>query len=190
MEVNFLNQKPCIPLWPGVFQFDTFLSVVLRKLVCISAFGPSLCSSSSLLTWFIHLAFSLCFLFAIFLSRVVGFHLSLVVGMFYCHLLPSVDRIFFHSFGMSYFVCIILPFVDISSILLLLPALSGIFPQVVLLLFSVLSFLSCSYLFQRFSFVLSLLAVFVGVLSEFLVEIPILVLTFRDFWGDPTFFAN
>ena len=38
MEVNFFNQKPCIPSWPGVFQFDTFLSVVLNKSVCISAF--------------------------------------------------------------------------------------------------------------------------------------------------------
>ena len=25
IEVNFLNQKPCIPSWPGVFQFDIFL---------------------------------------------------------------------------------------------------------------------------------------------------------------------
>ena len=44
--------------------------------------------------------------------------------------------------------------------------------------FPFLSFLSCSYLFQRFSFVLSLSVVFVGFLSEFQVEIPILVLTF------------
>ena len=41
-----------------------------------------------------------------------------------------------------------------------------------------LSFRSCSYLFQRFSFVLSLSVVLVVFLSEFLVEIPILVLTF------------
>ena len=25
MVVNFLNQNPCIPSWPGVFQFDIFL---------------------------------------------------------------------------------------------------------------------------------------------------------------------
>ena len=30
MVVNFLNQKPCIQSWPGVFQFDIFSSVVLR----------------------------------------------------------------------------------------------------------------------------------------------------------------
>ena len=24
MEVDFLNHKPCIPSWPGVFQFDIF----------------------------------------------------------------------------------------------------------------------------------------------------------------------
>ena len=58
--MNFLNQKPCIPSWPGVFQFDTFLSVVLSKSVCILAFGPSSSCSSSLVIWFIHSAFSLC----------------------------------------------------------------------------------------------------------------------------------
>ena len=60
IEANFLNQKPCIPWWPGVFRFHTFLSVVLSKSVCISAFGPSSSCSSSLVIWFIHSAFSLC----------------------------------------------------------------------------------------------------------------------------------
>ena len=30
MEVNFLNQNPCIPPWPGVFQYGTFFNVVLN----------------------------------------------------------------------------------------------------------------------------------------------------------------
>ena len=38
-------------------------------------------------------------------------------------------------FGMSRFVCIALPFVDISLIFLLTPVLSGLFPQVVQLFF-------------------------------------------------------
>ena len=36
--------------------------------------------------------------------------------MFSCHLLPVVDRIFFHCFGMSCFVCIVLLFVDIFNL--------------------------------------------------------------------------
>ena len=40
-------------------------------------------------------------------------------------------------FGKSCFVCIVLAFVDISLIFLLSPALSGLFPQVVLLFFLV-----------------------------------------------------
>ena len=61
MEVNFLNQKPCIPSWPGVFQFDIF-SVILSKLLRISAFGPSWSPSNFFVILFIHSAFSLCFL--------------------------------------------------------------------------------------------------------------------------------
>ena len=57
MEGNFLNQKLCIPSWPGVFQLDIFLSVVLSKSVCISASSPS----SSLVISFIHSSFSLFF---------------------------------------------------------------------------------------------------------------------------------
>ena len=102
-----------------------------------------------------------------------------VFGMFLCYLLPVVDRIFFRSFGMSCFVCIVLPFVDISLIFLLSPVLSGLFPQVVLLFFPVLPFPFYSYIFQRLSFVLSFWPVFVEFfLSAFPVEILILVLIF------------
>ena len=61
MEVNFLNQKSCIPSWPGAFQFDILFSVVLSKSTCISILGPSSSLSSSLVILFIHSAFSLCF---------------------------------------------------------------------------------------------------------------------------------
>ena len=55
-----------------------------------------------------------------------------------------------------------LPFVDISLISLLSPEPSGLFPQVVLLLFPVWSFPFCSRIYQRLSFVLSFWPVFVG----------------------------
>ena len=41
MEVNFLNQKSCIPSSAGVFQFEIFFSVVLSESMCISSFGLS-----------------------------------------------------------------------------------------------------------------------------------------------------
>ena len=31
--VNFLNQNPCIPSWPGICQFDIFFSVLFSKSV-------------------------------------------------------------------------------------------------------------------------------------------------------------
>ena len=96
--------------------------------------------------------------------------------MFSCHSLPIVDTIFFRCFGRSCFVCIVLPFVDISLIFLLSPALSGLFPQVVLLFFLVLPVLFCSPLFQRPSFFI-ILACFLSFLFAFPVEFPISVLT-------------
>ena len=61
MEWIFLNQKPCNPTWPGVFQFDILFSALLSKSMCISVLGPSSSPSSSLVMLFIHSAFSLCF---------------------------------------------------------------------------------------------------------------------------------
>ena len=61
MEVNFLNQKPSIPSWPGVFQFGILFSVFLSKLMCISALGPYSSPSSSLVILFTHSALSSCF---------------------------------------------------------------------------------------------------------------------------------
>ena len=74
--------------------------------------------------------------FAIFSSQIVQFLWRLVVGMFLCHALPIVDEIFFRCFGMSCFVCI----VDISLVFLLSLEPSGLFLQVVLLFFLMLSF--------------------------------------------------
>ena len=85
---------------------------------------------------FIHWAFSLYFFVAIFSFKIVRFLWRLVVGMFLCHALSVVDKIFFRCFGMSCFVCIVLPFVDISLVFLLSPGPSGLFPQVYSYFFS------------------------------------------------------
>ena len=41
MEDIFLNKIPCISSWPGGFQFDTFLSVVLSDSRCVFTFSAS-----------------------------------------------------------------------------------------------------------------------------------------------------
>ena len=160
MEENFLNQDPCIPTWSGVFLFNISFSVFLSCSMCISTYGPSSSLSSSLLILFIQSAFSFMpFLVVIFSSKIVRFLWRPVVGMFLCHALPVVDRIFFCCFGMSCFVCIVLPFVVISLISLLSPELSGLFTQVVLLFFSRVIF---SFLFPHIpgSFCFTILACF------------------------------
>ena len=179
MGVNFLNQNPCIPSWLGFFQFDIFFIHFLSSSVCISALGPFLSSSSSLVTMFIHSAFSLCFFGChIFVQNCYFFFFfwRLVVGMFWCHALPVIYGIFFHCFGMFYFVSNVLPFVDISLISLLSPELSSLFPQVVLSFFLVLSFPFSSHIFQEI-LVLPFWSVFVDVLSTFPAKFPILGLT-------------
>ena len=82
-----------------------FISVVLSKSVCISAFGPSSISSNSLVIWFIHSVFSSCFFGCHILVQNRG--VSFASGFWYVLLSsPSnCDRIFFDCFGMSYFVC-------------------------------------------------------------------------------------
>ena len=66
IEVNFLNQYPCIPSWPSVLQFSTFLSVALNESRGIFALGPSSSSCSY---------FSLLFIHSAFLQWSLGFHI-------------------------------------------------------------------------------------------------------------------
>ena len=152
MEGNVLNQKPCIPSWPGVFQFYIFsvsfwVNRFLFPLSSLFRVVPLLLSYCLSIKPFRYV-----FLVAIFLSKIVRFLLHPIVSMFSCHPLPVVDRIFFCCFGMSCFVSIVLTFVDISLIFHLSPVLSNLFPQVVLLFF-----LRCIFLFvsTNVSFVLS-----------------------------------
>ena len=82
--------------------------------------------------FFLFFFFGHLLLVAIFYSEIVQHLFHLVVGMFSYHLPQLVGRIFFRCFGMSCFVCILLPFLDVFLIFLLLPVLSGLFPRAVL----------------------------------------------------------
>ena len=116
------------------------------------------------------------FLVAIFLSKIFQFLLHPVVCMFSCYLLPLVDRIFFRCWGMSCFVSIVLPFVDISLIFLLSPLFSGLFPQVGSFFLVLPFFLSLHDPASFLCFII--LASFCRFFSAFPVEFPILVLIF------------
>ena len=142
MEVNFLNQNPCIQSEPGVFPCDIYFLVsfwvVSKCIFPFRAFSWVFLVLCAIL--FIHSAvFVMLFLVAIVLSiqKRSRSLWRLVVGMFSCNAHPVVVRIFFRScFGMSCFVHIVLPFGDISLISLLSTELSSLFPQVVLLFFT------------------------------------------------------
>ena len=139
MEVNFLNQKPCIPTWPGVFQFDIFC-VDLSKSMFISSFDPFQFFSHI----FTYSAFLGCFCFLFFLFFFFGCHIffqncsvSLASGCWYVFVSspPSCWQTFY-IVVLEYPVLSVLFYpLSISLILLLLPVLSGLFPQVVLLFF-------------------------------------------------------
>ena len=107
--------------------------------------------------------------------QIARFLLLPVVGMFSCYSLPIVDRILLCCFGKCCFVRIFLPFVVISLIFLLSPALFSLFPQVVRLFFPVLP-VPVSRLFQHLSFFI-ILACFRSFLFVFPVEFPIPGLT-------------
>ena len=121
--------------------------------MCISVFGPFSSPSNSLVILFILLDFPLCSCGCHIFSKSFGvFCIRLL--LFFRVISTQNGRIFFRCFGMSCFICIVLPFVGISLIFLLLPVVSGLFPQVVLLFFLVLPFPFCSNISQRL-FVLS-----------------------------------
>ena len=79
--------------------------------MCISVLVPFSSPCSSLVI-FLSIQHFRCFLVALFSSKIVRFLWHLLVGMFSCHSLPIVDRIFFRCFAKSCFVSIILTFVD------------------------------------------------------------------------------
>ena len=165
-------------------SFIFFLVSFLVSRCVFLIWGPS-SPSSSLVILFIHSAFSLCFLVAIFSSKIVRFLWHPVVGMFSCHSLPIVDRMFFRCFGMFCFVCIVLHFVVISLIFFLLPVLSGLFPQVEQLFFLVLP---VPFFLAYFSASPFFLAYFRSFYLRFQSNFPSLFWVFlRGFEGIPIF---
>ena len=52
MVVNFFNQNPRMPSWPGVFQFYIFLRVVLSSSGRVFTWGPSLSIRNSVSMFF------------------------------------------------------------------------------------------------------------------------------------------
>ena len=143
-----------------------------------------------LLSYRLSKPFRYAFSVAIFSFKIVRFLWRVIVVMLLWHALLVVDRIFFHCFGVSRFVCIVLTFVDISLISLLSPELSGLFPHVVLLFFLVMSFAFCSHIFQDLS-VLSF-----GLFSSifylgFQLNLPSWFWLFlRAFWGETNFLIH
>ena len=117
-------------------------------------------------------------LVAIFYSKIVQLLLHLIVGMFLCHLLQFVGRVFFRCFGMSCFVCIIFPFLEIFLILLSFASTFWFISSTYILFFFffALLFPFCLNIFQRFSFVLSFLPIFEDFLSAFPVEFIIIII--------------
>ena len=140
----------------SVFPLSVLLRVLLTLLPC--------CLSIRLYCYGL--------LVAISYSKITQLLLHPVVGMFSRHLPQLVGRIFFRCFGMSCFVCIVLPFLDIFLIFHLSPVLSGLFPLVVISSCVVFSFLS-QHVPAFFLFLKSFLLVFVDFLSAFRIEFPI-----------------
>ena len=93
-------------------------------------------------------------------------------------------KIFFRCVEMFCFVCIVLPYVDISSNFLLSPVLSGLFP--------VWPFSFRSNIFQRLSFVLSFWSFFLKIynLHFYLIFPSWFWLFLIAFWGDINFLTN
>ena len=188
MEVNFLNQNPCIPSWLGVFLFDIFFSVFLRSSMYISALEPSSGPSSSLVISFIHSAFSLCFFGChIFVQNC---SVSLASGCWYVFVScpPNCWQNFLSLFWNVLFC---LYCFTLCRYLFSLPSFARTFWYIssscTVFFFPVLSFPFSSHIFQDLS-VLPFRPVFVDFLSGFPVELPILVLMVSScFLGGPQF---
>ena len=104
MDVNFLYPNPCMPSWPGVFQFGTFLSVALGESKCMSNLGPSSSPCNSFFTFFIYSVFlwRSFYSYSLFRSCFVSF----AFDCWFVLVHSPIGGIFFRYFGMSCFVCI------------------------------------------------------------------------------------
>ena len=150
-----------MPSLPEVFQIG-FLLVLLWVNRCV--FSPSVLLRVLLTLFQCCLSirpFCYVLLVVIFCSKIVLLSLQLVFGIFLSHPPPvQVGRIFSCCFGISCFVCIVLPRLDIFLISLLSPGLFGLFPRVVLSFLLALLFPFCPK-FQHFFFILSSLIIII-----------------------------
>ena len=71
MDVDFLCQNLCIPSWPSVFLFGSFLSVALTGSRCTSSTVPRLSISNYFSMLFIHSGFCYLYSVPIFYSKIV-----------------------------------------------------------------------------------------------------------------------
>ena len=106
--LEFLNQNPCIPSWPGVFQFSTFFSFSSVETTTTFTSGTPSSPSNSFFMIFINSAF----LIYSFCSHILlqNFFVSFASDCwFLCIVCRLVGWIFFRYFGMPCFVCIVWP---------------------------------------------------------------------------------
>ena len=109
--------------------------------------------------------------------------------MFSCHSLPIVDRISFRCFGMSYFVCTVLPF---CRYLFNLPSLASIFWFISSSCTVIFPHVACSFfppprLFQRLSSSFGLVFVVFFICDSSLISYPGFCCFFVLFEGIPIF---
>ena len=96
IDVNFYNQNPCMPSWPGIFQFCTFLNFALSDSRSMSTSGSSL-SSCYFFPYYLSIQPSYTFSILIFYTKIDLLPLHPVFGISSSILLLFVDRIFFIS---------------------------------------------------------------------------------------------
>ena len=147
----------------------------------ISTFRLSSIPSNSFVIFFIHAVFCSVLLVTIILSKLVWFLLHPVVGMLSCHHAPFVGRISFRLNVLLWRLCF-----THSEYLFNLNLFASTFPQIVLLIFLMLSFsLFFTPCFLCFIILASFRRFF---LSPFPIEFPSQVLIFfRTFWGEHIF---
>ena len=145
---------------PDIFQFGTFFNVALSEPMSIFVFvsSSSLCNSFPMSL--IHSVFLLCCLRSHILLQIL--FCFLVVGVCSCILPLLTGRIFFVVFKCPVFFLYYFSCFDIFLVFLLLSVPSDFFLQVVLFVLLVLLFPFPPNIFQRSSYVLSFLLVFVA----------------------------
>ena len=166
-EVNFLHQYPCMPLWPGVLQFNIFLVFLWMNWI---DFSPSVLLHFSYFSY----PFGFSVMFYLFLYFAPKLFCSLSSGCWYIFVHSSL-RFFFSLFwnilfGMYYFI--------LSRYLFCLPSFASNFWFISSSCFTCVAFSFCFFpMLQRSPSVLSF-SIFVVDLFAFPIEFLIQILSF------------